>query len=312
MLASKRSAYVANCRFKIEAMAFSRWGRSLVTVLEVLVFLLPAQLCDGTESSLAIIDAGVQQSEDAPFVSPNHRFLPGDYVYFTFQITGFSVKSEDRNEVRKISLSYQVTVEDFNSTPLAPPATGMIQTELNPEDKNWTPKRRATFLLPSFIAAGEFHVHVVVNDLVANKQASKDFPFRVGGTRIQPSLSVTVQNFRFLRRENDREALEVPAYNPGDTIYAHFEMVGYKAGADNRYHLAYGLVVLRPDGKPFLQQPKAAELEDGGFYPAQFVPGTIDITTSPNSGRGEYVIILTVRDLVSNQTYETKQGFSLE
>lgn len=263
-------------------------------------------------SSLAIIDAGVQQSEDAPFVPPDYRFLPGDFVYFTFQVAGFSIKSNDANEVRRIALAYEVTPEDLNGLALTQPNSGTVQVELNPEDKNWMPKRRASFLLPSFLAAGEFRIHVAVKDLFANSEASKDFLFRIGGVKVQPSNTITVQDFHFLRQENDRQPLEVPAYRPGDAIYAIFEMVGYKIGPENQYHVAYGLTVLRPDGKPFLDQPKAADFQKSSFYPAQFVPGNFSVTTSADTSRGEYIIILTVRDLIGNQTYQTKQAFSIE
>lgn len=263
-------------------------------------------------SSLAIIDAGVQQSEDAPFVPPDYRFLPGDFVYFTFQVAGFSIKSNDANEVRRIALAYEVTPEDLNGFALTQPNSGTVQVELNPEDKNWMPKRRASFLLPSFLAAGEFRIHVAVKDLFANSEASKDFLFRIGGVKVQPSNTITVQDFHFLRQENDRQPLEVPAYRPGDAIYAIFEMVGYKIGPENQYHVAYGLTVLRPDGKPFLDQPKAADFQKSSFYPAQFVPGNFSVTTSADTSRGEYIIILTVRDLIGNQTYQTKQAFSIE
>ncbi|MBV9157898.1 MAG: hypothetical protein JO097_16655 [Acidobacteriaceae bacterium] len=279
------------------------------------LFLIPIlswpALCD-PESSLAIIDAGVQQSEDAPFVSTAYQFLPGDNLYFTFQVAGFKVKSEQRDEVRKIALTYQVTPEDSNGVPLCPTVSDKIQAELNPEDKDWLPKRRASFLIPAFVAAGEFHIHVVVRDLVANEETSRDFPFRTGGLRIEPSSSIAVQNFHFFRNENDQQPLDVPAYSRGDTIYARFEMTGYKLGPQNEYDLAYGLTVLRPDGKPFVQEPKAAELKDNSFYPAQFVPGTIDLTTSSDVARGEYIIVLTVRDLIGNKTFETKHAFSIE
>jgi hypothetical protein len=264
------------------------------------------------ESSLAVVNAGVEQSEDAPFVPADYQFLPGDFVYFSFQIAGFSIKSEDPDEVRRISLAYEVTPQDLNGLALTPSNSGTVQTELNPEDKNWMPKRRVSFLLPSFIAAGEFRIHVIVKDLFANSQASKDFPFRIGGVRVQPSSTITVQNFRFFRQENDREPLEVPAYRPGDNIYASFEMVGYKIGPQNQYHVAYGLTVLRPDGKPFLEQAKAAEFQESSFYPAQFIPGNFTVTTSADTSRGQYIVILTVRDLIGNQTYQTKQAFSIE
>jgi hypothetical protein len=282
-----------------------------MTGLLMLCALIPAR-AGAAESSLAVVDAGVEQSEDAPFVPADYQFLPGDFVYFTFQIAGFSVKSDDANEVRRISLAYEVTPQDVSGLALTQPNAGTIEVELNPEDKSWMPKRRVSFLLPSFIAAGDFRIHVVVKDLFANSQASKDIPFRVGGVKIQPSNTVTVQNFHFLRQENDREPLEVPAYRSGDTIYANFEMVGYKIGPANQYHISYGLTVLRPDGKPFLTQPNAAELQKTSFYPAQFLPGNFSVTTSSDTARGEYVIILTLRDMIGNQTYQTKRAFSIE
>ena len=287
-------------------MAFS--GRLLFPVL-TLFALTP---CRADEPSLAIVQAGVQSSDDAPFASPAYQFFPGDFLFFTFDVAGFTIKSNPDNDTRRISLKYTITPEDSNSVALAPPATGAIQTELNPEDKNWTPKRRANFHLPSFVAGGEYHVHVVVEDQFAKTQIAKDYPFRIGGIHIQSSPSLTVENFRFFRNADDRQSLEVPAYSPGDKIYAKFDMVGYKIGQSNQYHVAYGLLVTRPDGKPFIQQPNAADLTDSSFYPAQFVPGVLELTTPANSERGAYIIVLSIHDLVGNQTYEIKQSFSIE
>jgi hypothetical protein len=200
----------------------------------------------------------------------------------------------------------------LNGVALTEPNSGTVHVELNPEDKNWMPKRRVSFFLPSFVAAGEFRIHVAVKDLFGNRQASKDVPFRIGGVKIQPSSTITVQDFRFLRKEGDRVPLEVPAYRPGDTVYTSFEMAGYKIGPRNQYHVAYGLTVLRPDGKPFVQQPNAAEFEKSSFYAAQFVPGNFSVTTSADTARGEYILILTVRDVLANQTYQIKESFSIE
>jgi hypothetical protein len=272
----------------------------------------PLKLCVASESALAIVNSGVQPSEDASYVSRDYRFLPGDYLYFSFQISGFTIRSEERGEVQKISLSYDVTPEDANGVALVPPNSGTIQTELNPEDKHWMPKRQVSFLIPSFVAAGEFRVYVHVKDLVANSEASEDFPFNIGGMQIQPSTSITVENFRFLRNENDREALELPAYSPGDTVYARFDMVGFKTDRQNHYHVSYGLTVLRPDGAPFVQEPSAAELESSSFYPAQFLPGVVDLKTSRSTSRGDYIIVLTVRDALAGTTSQIRRAFSIE
>lgn len=259
-----------------------------------------------------MVDAGVQASEDAPFVAADYHFLPGDYVYFTFQIAGFKIKSEERDEVHRIALSFEIAPQDSKGLALAPAETDRILTDLSPEDKNWLPKRRVSFLLPSFIAAGEYRIHVTVNDIFGKAAAAADFPFQVGGAKIEPSPALIVENFEFLRNENDRQPLKVAAFSPGDTVHARFNMVGYKLGPKNAHELSYGLTVLRPNGKPFFQEPKAAQLQSDSFYPAQFLPGTIDLTTTPDTPRGEYVIVLTVRDLIGNQSYETRQAFSVE
>ncbi len=268
--------------------------------------------CTAADSTLAIVDAGVQQSDDAPFVSPAYRFLPGDYLYFTFQIGGFAIQSLNRGEVRKISLSYQVRPEDANGIPLTPAASGAIQAELNPEDKHWTPKRRASFLLPGFIAAGDFHIHVIVKDSVAKTETAKDFPFHIGGFELRAVHSIQVENLHFFRTETDEQPLELPAYAPGDTVYARFEMVGFNTGPQNEYHLSYGVTVLRPDGKPYLQQSQAAQLVDNSFYPAQYLPGALTVITSPTTAHGEYILIITARDLIANTSYEIKKAFSIE
>ena len=272
----------------------------------------PAKVC-AAEPTLAILDAGPQSSEDAPFVASDYRFYPGDYLYFQFHVAGFAIEADEKTEVRKISLAYEITPQDANGVPLTAPVSGDIKDELNPEDKNWTPKRRASFLLPSFVAAGHFRLHLIVKDLIGKSEATHDFPFRMGGVLIVPSPSVILENFRFLRKEDDQESLDVAAYAPGDTVYARFDMAGYQTNApDNQYHLTYGLTVFGPDGKAFIEQPNAAELGAGSFYPAQFVPGNINLTTTRTSEKGAYVIVLTVRDLVANRTYQTKRSFSLE
>ena len=281
------------------------------TIVAALEF-YPALTCRAAEPSLAVINAGVSSAEDAPFVSPEFRFLPGDYLYFTFEIAGFSVRSENEGETKKVSLAYEITPEDRDRRALAPPVSGEIKTELNPEDKNWVPKRGASFLLPSFLAAGPFQIRVSVKDLIGKAETSREVPFLIGGTNLQPADSITVENFRFLRGENDAAALSVAAYSPGDTVYARFEIAGFRNELGNDHHVAYGVTVLAPDGKPFIQDSQAADLEDRSFYPAQFVPGNLALKMGKSNARGEYILVLTVRDLLAGQQYETRKVFSIE
>lgn len=261
---------------------------------------------------LRIVSAGVETSEDAPFVSASYQFLPGDYVYCQFQMAGYAVRKKEDSEVRKISLQYEIVPQDSNGVALTTGTNGAVEEELGAEDKNWTPKRRASFLLPSFIAAGSFHLHVVVKDLIGKVAAERDVPFRIGGTVVAPASTLTIQDFQFTRKEDDSEALDVPAYAPGDTVYARFMMTGFRLGPGNEYHLSYGLTVTRPDGKAYLNEPNAAQLSDKSFYPITFVPSNISVTTARNAARGQYVVLLTVRDLQGSQTYQFKRAFTIE
>jgi hypothetical protein len=266
-----------------------------------------------SDESLAVIGAGVQSSEDAPFVQADYRFQPGEFVYTTFQIAGFQVEGGASEEKpRKVSMTYTVTPEDANGVALCPPVTDKIEEELNAEDKNWTPKRRTSFLIPSFVAAGEFKIHIAIRDLIGKAETSKIVPFRIGGVTVLNPGTLNVQNFQFFRRENDRAAVEVPAYSAGDSVFVRFIITGFKVGEKNAYDISYQLLVTRPDGKPYLDRPDAAQLASESFYPAQYLPGEFTLTTSRDSLKGTYIILLTVRDKVADASKEIRFPFTIE
>ena len=290
----------------------SRLGPVSRVAIFAALLAVPVPQCRAADSTLAIVSAGVQQSEDSPFVSSGFQFLPGEDLHFTFQISGYAIQTSNHGDLRKISLSYEVRPEDAGGVPLTPSSSDNIATELSPEDKHWSPKRRVSFSIPSFVAAGVFHVHVIVKDLLAKTETAQDYPFRIGGLQLKSSSGITLENFRFLRKEADETGLDVAAYSPGDPVYTRFEMVGFKTDPQNAYHLQYGVRVLRPDGKPYLEEPKAAELADKSFYPAQYLPGDFTVTTSATSARGQYILIVTVRDLIAQKSYEAKKVFSIE
>lgn len=294
-------------------MPFHFWlDASLRLIVALVTVGVPIFAGQEMQNPLQIVSAGVETSEDAPFVAASYRFLPGDYVYCQFQISGYAAVKKEESEVRKISLTYDITPEDEKRVALTAPVSGAIQEELGAEDKNWLPKRRAAFLLPSFIAAGDFHLHLVVKDLVGHTSTARDLLFHVGGTVVTPSDSVSVQDFHFTRKEDDDEPLDVPAYAPGDTVYAHFNMIGFHLGEGNEYQLSYGLTVNRPDGKAYLNEPNAARLTDKSFYPIAFVPSNLSITTTRTAPRGQYVLVLTVHDVKGSQTYQLKRTFTIE
>lgn len=264
------------------------------------------------DSSVTIIRAGIQSSEDAPFISPGFRFFPGDFVHATFQVSNFTRKQQNSEAPPKISLAFEARLEDANGTLLAPPEKGDIESELSAEDKNWTPKRRVSFTLPPFIGSGKAQLRLSVKDALGGTETSRSLPFTIGGVAVLKSDSLAVQDFHFFRRENDADALEMPAFTPGDAVFAKFNMAGFKTGDRNTYRLVYDVLVLRPDGKPFIQQPHAAELTSDGFYPAQYLPAVLELTTAANSAKGVYAVIVTVHDLIGNATFQAKSAFTLE
>jgi hypothetical protein len=292
--------------------ASHRFLRKISTLFLSVLIVSPSIWSHESEKSLAIINGGVQRSEDAPFVGKDFQFLPGDYVYLTFQITGFASKLNEKSETKAISLEYEVTPHDAKHRPVAESIKGVIKDDLGKEDKNWTPKRRSNFLLPSYIAAGTYAVHIVVKDLIAKTEDQQDYPFQLGGVKVDEATAIQVTDFSFQRTQEDVTPLDLPAYAPGDTVWGRFEMLGFKYDDGNTYKLSYGIKILRPDGKVFLDAPQAAQISAGSFYPAPYVPGDLQITTPKNAAKGKYLLTLTVRDLVANQSVDLQRTFTIE
>jgi hypothetical protein len=281
----------------------------LLIVISFFLFVLSAAAQAG-ETTLGVVQAGIQTSEDAPFAPRGYEFLPGEYVYFTFTISGY--QSETKGDVKSVHLEFRVQPQDSHGVPLTPAESGSIEDELHPQDKDWLPKRRLSFQLPSYLASGNFTLQLVVRDAVSKTEITKAFLFQVGGRKLEPSDSLNVQNFHFYRGENDAEPLELAAYRPGDTVWARFDMVGFKTDLNHGYKVADGFTVYRPDGTVLLAVPKAAQGTATEFYPAQFVPGVVSLTTTPDLAPAEYTILLTVRDEVGQQAFERRYTFRLE
>ncbi len=286
-------------------------------MIRICLCLFALLLCSGAETppggTLSLVEAGIESSEDAPFIAPDYAFAAGEWVYFSFQLAGFKITENTDTQVRQILLKYQAELLDAQGIPLAQPIADTIDQEISPQDKNWQPKRRAAFLLPSYVSAGKYQLKLTVNDELAKSSLSKVFPFQIGGTVIAPTAGLSVQNFRFLREEGDGPALEVPAYRPGDTVWSRFEMVGFKMGAGHSVELEYGFSVLRSNGKMVFEENTAAKenLTDL-FYPPQFVPGVLSVNTAKNLAPGEYTIVMRLRDLVGKQSTEFQQKFRIE
>lgn len=284
-------------------MVASRWILPLTLLLTAGT--LPAQ------SKLAFERLALHQYEDGPLLPAAHEFLPGETIWFSARIAGF--ESRQAGDNRNVKLSWQVGIVDPAGVPVEAPRTGRLDESLRAQDKNWAPKFVASFLLPSFIPGGSYRIPVTVKDELAGSEISGSLEFHVRAESIEPSETFVIRNFRFLRNENDAEALREPVvYRPGAMLWAKFEMAGYKFEANHKFSVEYGLAVLNADGKELFAQPEAAADSKESFYPQLRVPGALSLHLDSNVPAATYTLVVTVRDKIGGQTAEYRETFRVE
>jgi hypothetical protein len=273
------------------------------------VALLLAASASGADAGLAITHVEFHESEDGPPSAAGFQFAPGEPIFFSCRVRGYK-KAGDEPE--KIFLTYQIEARDAAGVLIIPIETGKVAADLAAEDKEWAPKIRHTIVAPPLADPGQYHVTVKVHDEFGKTDAEATAPFSVQARVVAPSETLVVRNFRFLRSEDDKAPLTVAAYRAGDMLWARFDMTGYKLAAKNRFDIAYGLTVLRPNGEPSYSQPEAAADKNESFYPQRYMPGTISLTLPKDLAKGRYTIVLAVRDNIGGQKYETRETFSVE
>jgi hypothetical protein len=263
------------------------------------------------EKKLAIVRPLLSQMEDGAPVSSGYEFLPGETIHYSCQVEGYK-KMEDKSEVEKVLVTYQVEARDSHGVLLQPVQEGKDGGTVTAEDKNWMPKILESIVVPPLAESGEYQILVKVTDEIGHATAEARTVFTVKGRDVAPSDTLVVRNFRFLRGEEDGKSLQVAAYRPGDPVWARFEMTGYRLGEANQFDIEYGLRVLLADGTVVYSQPQAATGKEQTFYPQRSQPGVLNLNLAKDQKPGEYTIVLTVRDNLGNQTYETREKFSVE
>jgi len=262
------------------------------------------------EKKLAIVRPFLAQTEDGAPVASDYQFLPGETVYFSCKAEGY--KKVEKNDKMEIYLTYQIEVKDGRGVLLHPVQNDKIQTTVSPEDKDWLPKIRDSFAVPPLADSGDYQILVKLKDELGAVTAESRAKFSIKGRDVAPSDNLIVRNFRFLRTEEDGKPLQLPAYRPGDAVWARFDMTGYKLGERNQFDIEYGLTVLLADGSVGYSEPQAATSKDQTFYPQRYQPGVLSLNLAKDQPLGEYTIVLAVRDNLGGQNYETRQKFSVE
>jgi hypothetical protein len=262
------------------------------------------------EKKLAIVRTAFAQTEDGSPVPSDYEFLPGETVYFSCQTEGY--KKADKDDKTEVYLTYQVEPRDSRGAPLQPLQDGQIKTTVSAEDKDWLPKIREMITVPAFADSGEYQVTVKVKDELGAATTESRARFFVKGRDVAPSDTLIVRNFRFLRTEDDEKPLQLAAYRPGDAVWARFDMTGYRLGDKNLFDIEYGLTVLASDGSVAYSEARAATAKDQSFYPQRYQPGVLSLNLAKDQPLGDYTIVLAVRDNLGQQSYETRQKFSVE
>ncbi len=279
-------------------------ARLLALTLTAAGLVLPA-----APAPLSIVNTVIHDLEDGPAIPPGFSFVPGQFIFLSFQIAGYGATPD-----RKLRLTCEVDVFDPKGTRLVETMPCNVAESLADEDKNWKPKIRLQTLIPPLVASGAYKIAIRIKDDVNGQTAQQEMPFVVRGRDVAPSENLVVRNFHFYRGEDDPNALAAAAYRPGDTLWARFDITGYKFGAANAIHVDYRIAVLGPGGKVIYTQPEAeiAVEKSISFYPKAYVPGSMNLSLQRTIRPGQYAIAVTARDLVGNQSVEITENFNIE
>jgi hypothetical protein len=253
----------------------------------------------------------LHQFEDGPELGLSHAFLPGESVFFSCRLTGYQSAVTGDNQ-RSVKMSWTLEVTDPSGIPLVADTKGEIAEPIFPQDKNWYPKFLHHFNIPPFAPGGAYHIKITARDEVGKADLTSQLEFQVRGHAVEPSPVLAARNLRFVKDETDGPPLDPAVYHPSETLWARFDMTGYKYGDKNHYSVEYGLAILRESGEQVFAQPAAAADSSEGFYPQRYVPGAVSLNLQPDVPEGKYTLVITMADKVSGATAESRREFRIQ
>ena len=262
------------------------------------------------QAKLSIEAPSLHQFEDGPELAPGYEFVPGETVYFSCRIVGYQILKKE--EAQSVKLSWQMRALDPAGVPIVKEESRRLEEAVSSQDKEWRPKFPTSFIVPGFAPSGTYKIGVTVKDEIAGAETSAEVMFRVRGHDIEASDKLVARNFQFLRSEDDKVPMHPAIYHPDDSLWARFDITGYKFAENNRFSVDYGLAILDAENKQVFSQPSAAADSNASFYPQRYVPGALTLHLDPNVPKGAYTLLITVQDKIGNQTYETRQPFQVE
>jgi hypothetical protein len=254
-----------------------------------------------------VVDAVISDTDGGAPLPPNFTYVPGQTLYFSFRVDGFQASTAD-----KIHLSYKLDALDPKGVRLLEPVAAEVEDTLAPQDKDWKPLVRQEIGIPPLADSGMYKLVVALTDDVARANAAKEVTFEVRGHHVDPSDTLVIRNFHFYRDEQAAEPLRQAAYRPGDALWARFDIIGFKYGADNAINVSYDVAVIAPSGKVLWSQADAAVDQSQAYYPKRYVPGSMSLNLERTIRPGEYGVLITAHDRTGNQTNEARGSFSIQ
>jgi hypothetical protein len=264
------------------------------------------------QSGVAVTQVRLHQFEDGPEVSVGYEFLPGETGWFSARASKFKTETNPETEERSVKLAWEARVTDPKGVLLEPPKTGRIEETLRPQDKNWQPKITGSFLVPPYAIGGMYSVQVKVQDVLSRSQAVGVLQFTVKAPEFQEPEKLSILDFHFLEGENSPEIRLSPVYHPGETLWAGFDIAGFKRTEGNRFSVSYGLAVSGADGRELFSQPRAAEESKESFYPQRWVPGRLSLKLDSNVAPGSYTLLIKAEDDIGGQSAESSANFEVK
>ena len=271
------------------------------------VLLLSAALLCASPAALEVVRVSIATSDGGPPEPASYDFSPGETLYLTCRIAGFTKTPEE-----KVHVAYSVQAFDPSGVPLTEIYKNDMMTEVTPQDKEWMPKIATEVQLPPLIPSGTYKLVIKAEDVLAKTGTSLDVPFLVRGRKVEASDTLTVRNFGFYRSEDATEPLEKAAYKAGDSVWARFDITGFKYGEHNHIDVSYVTMVYSPSGKLLYTQPQPESEQSDSFYPKRYVQASFGLNLLKDTKPGEFSIGVKVTDKVGNQTFEEKYKFSVE
>lgn len=271
----------------------------------------PSALGANVEGDLRIPYVAYSRYEGGPPLPAPVAFDPGDQVVMRARLAGFRVSEVEFQRFR-VMLSYEVAAFDFRGIPIGDPRKDVINEPVETEDKDWLPIIEHSFFLPPLAEFGDYEIRLKVRDEISQRQQAFTFALRVNGKQLPALTELTVLNFGFYRRAEDASALPAGVYRAGNTLWAKFDLAGYRIGERNGYHVSCDVQVRDAEGKVLFEQPDALAEQSAPEYPRRYVPGVFSLKIQPGTKKAQYAVAVIARDVLADTVTEVVFPFTVE